>query len=250
VSGLTKPTILGTAVDPSSPAGVIIDPYTEIAGSPALNDIIKGDGLGGWTVGPIPFPTGALSYQGVWDASANSPALASGVGTAGHYYVVGVAGSTTLDGISDWETTDWAVFNGTVWEKVDNSEANVLLLEFATSLGIPGGGTRYLDREAIACTTTPVRLHAAAVLKGIAVVVDVVDAARAFAVEVVSDPAGVPAVIGSGLALPVSTLSATRRDLAGAIPAGTLWGVRIRRTAGAGGSTFTYARVEVEVKMP
>ena len=33
-----------------------------------------------------------------------------------------VAGSTNLDGITDWLIGDWAVFNGTVWQKVDNTE--------------------------------------------------------------------------------------------------------------------------------
>lgn len=69
--------------------------------------------------------TGALSYQGTWDALTNSPALASGVGTKGYYYVVSVAGSTNLDGITDWQVGDWAVFNGTIWQKVDNTDAVV-----------------------------------------------------------------------------------------------------------------------------
>ena len=49
--------------------------------------------------------TGA-TYQGVWDANANNPSLASGVGTTGDYYIVSVAGTTTLDGISSWEIGD------------------------------------------------------------------------------------------------------------------------------------------------
>ena len=44
--------------------------------------------------------SGSLSYQGTWDALANSPALASGVGTKGYYYVVSVAGNTNLGSIS------------------------------------------------------------------------------------------------------------------------------------------------------
>lgn len=69
--------------------------------------------------------TGALSYQGTWDALTNSPALSSGVGTKGYYYVVNVAGSTNLDGVTDWQIGDWAVFNGTIWQKVDNTDAVV-----------------------------------------------------------------------------------------------------------------------------
>lgn len=62
---------------------------------------------------------GALNYKGTWNANANSPALASGVGTKGDYYVVSTAGATTLDGISNWGIGDWAVFNGSVWQRVE-----------------------------------------------------------------------------------------------------------------------------------
>ena len=68
---------------------------------------------------------GALSYQGTWNASTNTPTLASGVGTKGYYYVVSVAGTTNLDGITDWQVGDWVVYNGTAWQKVDNTEAVV-----------------------------------------------------------------------------------------------------------------------------
>jgi hypothetical protein len=66
---------------------------------------------------------GALSYQGTWNASTNTPTLASGVGTKGYYYVVSVAGTTNLDGVTDWLVGDWAVYNGTAWQKVDNTDA-------------------------------------------------------------------------------------------------------------------------------
>jgi hypothetical protein len=65
---------------------------------------------------------GALSYQGTWNASTNTPTLTSSTGTKGYYYVVSVAGNINLDGITDWLVGDWAVYNGTVWQKVDNTE--------------------------------------------------------------------------------------------------------------------------------
>ena len=64
---------------------------------------------------------GGLSYQGTWNASANTPTLASGVGINGYYYIVATAGSTSLDGITDWQIGDWLMFNGTVWQKIDQS---------------------------------------------------------------------------------------------------------------------------------
>jgi hypothetical protein len=66
---------------------------------------------------------GALSYQGTWNASTNTPTLTSSVGTKGYYYVVNVAGSTNLNGITDWKVGDWAVYNGSIWQKVDNTDA-------------------------------------------------------------------------------------------------------------------------------
>ena len=66
---------------------------------------------------------GDLNYQGTWNATTNSPTLTSGTGTKGYYYVVDVAGSTNLDGITDWQIGDWAIFNGTIWQKVDNTDA-------------------------------------------------------------------------------------------------------------------------------
>jgi len=66
---------------------------------------------------------GGATYQGVWNASTNSPTLTSSSGTKGYYYIVDVAGSTNLDGITDWKVGDWAIYNGTKWDKVDNTDA-------------------------------------------------------------------------------------------------------------------------------
>ena len=71
------------------------------------------------TVSSITNALGALNFKGTWDANANSPALASSVGTKGDYYVVGTAGTTNLNGISNWGVGDWATFNGSVWQRVE-----------------------------------------------------------------------------------------------------------------------------------
>jgi hypothetical protein len=71
------------------------------------------------TVSSITNAIGALNFKGTWDANANSPALASSVGTKGDYYVVGTAGSTNLNGISNWGVGDLATFNGLVWQRVE-----------------------------------------------------------------------------------------------------------------------------------
>lgn len=68
---------------------------------------------------------GALVYKGTWDAATNTPTLASGVGSKGDYYAVSVAGNTNLDGISDWQVGDLAIFSGSAWQKIDNTDAVV-----------------------------------------------------------------------------------------------------------------------------
>ena len=62
--------------------------------------------------------SGAVVYQGTWNASTNTPTLTSSVGTKGYYYLVSVGGSTNLNGITTWNAGDWAVFDGTAWERV------------------------------------------------------------------------------------------------------------------------------------
>lgn len=66
--------------------------------------------------------TGTLNYQGTWNASTNTPTLTSSVGTNGYYYVVNVAGTTNLNGITDWQVGDWAIFNGSAWQKLDQTD--------------------------------------------------------------------------------------------------------------------------------
>jgi len=88
------------------------------------NGVASLDGTGKVPITELPSAVlGALNYQGTWNASTNSPTLTSSVGTKGYYYVVDVAGSTNLNGITDWKVGDWAIFNGTVWQKVDNTDA-------------------------------------------------------------------------------------------------------------------------------
>ena len=68
-----------------------------------------------------------LVYKGTWDASTNTPTLATGVGVTGEFYIVSVAGTTNLDGITDWQIGDWAIFVEVgatdTWQKIDNTSA-------------------------------------------------------------------------------------------------------------------------------
>lgn len=105
--------------------------------------------------------TGTLTYQGTWNANTNSPTLTSGVGTLNNYYVVSTAGSTNLDGITDWAIGDWAIFNGTVWQKIDNSEVTYVS-NVATGTGLTGGPITTTGTIAISNTTVTAASYGAA----------------------------------------------------------------------------------------
>jgi hypothetical protein len=96
---------------------------------------------------------GGVNYRGTWNASTNSPALASGVGTQGYYYVVTVAGSTNLDGVTDWKLGDWAIFNGTAWQKVDNTDAVVSVNGYMGIVTLSASDVGALPTSAISGTT-------------------------------------------------------------------------------------------------
>ncbi len=97
---------------------------------------------------------GGVTYQGVWNASTNTPTLTSSVGTKGYYYIVDVAGSTNLNGITDWKVGDWAIFNGSTWDKVDNTDAVSSVNGFTGAVSLTtsniaeGTNLYYLDSRA------------------------------------------------------------------------------------------------------
>ena len=82
-----------------------------------------------------------LDFQGSWNASTNSPALASSVGTNGEFYIVSVAGGTNLNGITNWGIGDWAIFNGTAWQRVEGGADGNFNALTANSLTVNGTAT-------------------------------------------------------------------------------------------------------------
>lgn len=67
----------------------------------------------------------AVGYGGTWNASTNTPTLASATGTQGAVYRVSVAGSASLDGVSTWAADDFLVFDGAAWLKGLNSNRHL-----------------------------------------------------------------------------------------------------------------------------
>lgn len=81
--------------------------------------------------GKIPLqqlPNAVLTYEGVWDASTNTPALSNGAGNAdehiGHVYRVSVAGSRDFGaGSISFEVGDYVILNSSkIWEKSDTTD--------------------------------------------------------------------------------------------------------------------------------
>lgn len=61
--------------------------------------------------------TAGLTVKGEWNASTNSPALVSSTGTDGDLYIITTAGTTTLDGISEWFNRDQVFFSDGAWHR-------------------------------------------------------------------------------------------------------------------------------------
>lgn len=76
---------------------------------------------------------GGLINQGNWNAATNTPTLANGgVGPNGQlpngsFYVVATAGTTSLDGISNWAVGDLALVSNGVWTRLANAGATGVL---------------------------------------------------------------------------------------------------------------------------
>lgn len=87
------------------------------------------------------FNVPAGSYLGTWDADTNTPTLASSTAPgvlAGSYYIVSVAGSTTLDGVSSWTVADWVIWSGGAWQKLEGGKTAITLAVTAVAGGATG----------------------------------------------------------------------------------------------------------------
>lgn len=80
-----------------------------------------------------------IQNLGTWDAATNMTSdghqLQSSVGVEGGFYVVSVAGNTTLNGITDWQVQQIALFLGGKWLKYDLTK----IYSFQAPLMLTGG---------------------------------------------------------------------------------------------------------------
>jgi hypothetical protein len=139
-SGADAPTTFRSLVNADLPvSGVTANTYGSVTEVPVITVDNKGV-ITGVTTATI---TGGLNYQGSWNASTNTPTLVSSTGVNGYYYIVSVAGSTNLDGVTDWQVGDWAIFNGSTWQKIDqtnlvssvNGQVGVVSIAYADLAG-------------------------------------------------------------------------------------------------------------------
>ena len=139
-SGPDAPTAFRSLVNADLPvSGVTANTYGSVTEVPVITVDNKGV-ITGVTTATI---TGGLNYQGSWNASTNTPTLVSSTGVNGYYYIVSVAGSTNLDGVTDWQVGDWAIFNGSIWQKIDqtnlvssvNGQVGVVSIAYADIAG-------------------------------------------------------------------------------------------------------------------
>lgn len=106
-----------------------------------------------WTINSAAAPVGAVGYQWVitpnatalsvldvmgslvnyisgWDANANSPSLAANVGTVGDAYQITTPSLPSSNrnlgnGVQEFKTGDYVVYNGKSWDIVERSFANI-----------------------------------------------------------------------------------------------------------------------------
>ena len=81
----------------------------------AANGVAALDGAGKVPVSQL--PNSIMEFQGVWNASTNSPSLADGTGDIGDVYRVNVAGTQNLgSGAQVFVVGDWVMYNGSIWQ--------------------------------------------------------------------------------------------------------------------------------------
>lgn len=119
---------------------------------------------GGGKVPVSQLPNAIMVYQGTWNANTNTPTLADGVGSTGDVYRVSVAGTQDLgSGAISFVVGDYAIYNGSTWEKADTTDAVSSVNGFTGDVDldtgdIPEGSNLYYTlarwASALAGTTT------------------------------------------------------------------------------------------------
>ena len=129
---------VATAVQPSGEWTISNTGVATLANSAVIGKVLTGLNISGSTISAtdsilqafgklqnqINGVLGGAIYQTVWNATTNSPSLANGTGTKGYYYITSVAGTVNFGaGNITFRVGDWAIYDGSIWSRVDNSDA-------------------------------------------------------------------------------------------------------------------------------
>jgi len=78
---------------------------------------------GGGKIPANQLPSTVMDFKGSYNANTNTPSLSNGTGDSGDVYRVGTAGSRDFGaGSITFGVGDWVMYNGTIWEKADNTD--------------------------------------------------------------------------------------------------------------------------------
>lgn len=145
IASLIKWGMISGALSDQADLQAALDALVPLAKLAVANGVATLDSSGKLDGSQIPAALlGSVSYQGTWDASSGS--APSSTPSKGQYWVVSVAGSTSLGGITDWKVGDWAIYD-TAWDKVDNTDGVVSVA------GLTGIITAAALRTALALAT-------------------------------------------------------------------------------------------------
>lgn len=94
-------------------------------------------------------PEALTNYLGNWNATDNTPLIEGGIGNAGDWYIVSVSGTTLIDGIAEWDATDYIWFSGdtNTWQRISNVGGVTVPYGYIGIIQINKNGVFYGDPE-------------------------------------------------------------------------------------------------------
>ena len=121
----------------SVPQLLALDAKQNLAEKGLSNGYPSLDGSGKVPLSQLPEGIGGGSgsvFKGTWNAATNTPTIPpADLANTGAFYIVAVAGTTTIDGVSSWAIGDHLISNGAVWQKVA-STADVISVNGKTGV--------------------------------------------------------------------------------------------------------------------